>query len=135
MTWNFETDPDFQEQLDWIDEFVREEIEPLDFIIASPYDLKDPVRNDIIKPLQKLVQERELWACHLGPELGGPGYGQVKLALMNEILVGPVAPQRSSELKHLTPVIAKFLPISVHLSKKNNSSNPCFETKSFRVIR
>jgi acyl-CoA dehydrogenase len=86
MTWNFETDPDFQEQLDWIDDFVREEIEPLDFIITSPYDLTDPVRNDIIKPLQQQVQERELWACHLGPDLGGPGYGQVKLALMNEIL-------------------------------------------------
>src|SRR5262249_4407657 len=27
-----------------------------------------------------------LWACHLGPDLGGQGYGQVKLALMNEIL-------------------------------------------------
>ena len=86
MAWDFETDPEFQEQLEWIDEFVREEIEPLDFIITSPYDLTDPVRNDIIKPLQAQVQERELWACHLGPELGGPGYGQVKLALMNEIL-------------------------------------------------
>jgi acyl-CoA dehydrogenase len=32
------------------------------------------------------VRERELWAVHLGPELGGPGYGQVKLALLNEIL-------------------------------------------------
>jgi len=86
MTWNFETDPKFQEQLDWIDEFVRDEIEPLDFIITSPYDLTDPVRNEIIKPLQAQVQQRQLWACHLGPELGGPGYGQVKLALMNEIL-------------------------------------------------
>jgi acyl-CoA dehydrogenase len=86
MSWNFETDPEFQKQLDWMDEFVREEIEPLDFIIKSPYNLDDPVRNDIIKPLQKIVQERELWACHLGPDLGGPGYGQVKLALMNEIL-------------------------------------------------
>ena len=86
MTWHFETDPEFQKQLDWIDDFVREEIEPLDFIITSPYDLTDPVRNEIIKPLQQQVQERELWACHLGPDLGGPGYGQVKLALMNEIL-------------------------------------------------
>jgi len=86
MTWHFETDPEFQKQLDWIDDFVREEIEPLDFIITSPYDLTDPVRNEIIKPLQQQVQQRELWACHLGPDLGGPGYGQVKLALMNEIL-------------------------------------------------
>ena len=27
-----------------------------------------------------------MWATHLGPELGGQGYGQVKLALLNEIL-------------------------------------------------
>ena len=32
------------------------------------------------------MRERGLWACHLGPNLGGPGYGQVKLALLNEIL-------------------------------------------------
>jgi acyl-CoA dehydrogenase len=32
------------------------------------------------------VKAQGLWACHLGPELGGPGYGQLKLALMNEIL-------------------------------------------------
>jgi len=86
MAWDFETDPEFQEQLDWMDDFVRDEIEPLDFIITSPYDLNDPVRNDIIRPLQQQVRDRELWACHLGPDLGGPGYGQVKLALMNEIL-------------------------------------------------
>ncbi|HEY3833752.1 MAG TPA: acyl-CoA dehydrogenase family protein, partial [Acidimicrobiia bacterium] len=28
----------------------------------------------------------DLWACHLGPDLGGLGYGQTKLALINEIL-------------------------------------------------
>ena len=32
------------------------------------------------------MKERGLWACHLGPELGGHGFGQLKLALMNEIL-------------------------------------------------
>ena len=86
MAWDFETDPQFQKELDWIDEFVTEEIEPLDFVVATPYDLTDPVRNELIRPLQRQVQERGLWACHLGPDLGGLGYGQVKLALMNEIL-------------------------------------------------
>ena len=86
MGWDFETDEEFQQELDWIDNFVREEIEPLDFIVKSPYDLADPIRQEIIPPLQAKVQERGLWACHLGPELGGLGYGQVKLALMNEIL-------------------------------------------------
>jgi acyl-CoA dehydrogenase len=84
--WDFETDPDFQKDLDWIEEFVRHEIEPLDFVVANPYDVKDPIRKELIPPLQDKVRARGLWACHLGPELGGPGYGQVKLALMNEIL-------------------------------------------------
>jgi acyl-CoA dehydrogenase len=86
MAWDFETDADFQRDLDWMDAFVRDELEPLDFIIKHPYDLKDPIRQELIPPLQKRVQQRGLWACHLGPDLGGPGYGQVKLGLMNEIL-------------------------------------------------
>ncbi len=86
MSWDFETDPEFQKELDWIEEFVTNEIEPLSFVIRHPYDVKDPVRQKLIPPLQAKVRERGLWACHLGPELGGQGYGQVKLALMNEIL-------------------------------------------------
>ena len=34
MTWDFETEPEFQTQLDWVDAFVREEVEPLDHLIA-----------------------------------------------------------------------------------------------------
>lgn len=86
MAWDFETDPDFQRELDWIDEFVRNEVEPLDFVLGSPWDIHDPRFTKLVRPLQQIVKERKLWACHLGPELGGPGYGQVKLALMNEIL-------------------------------------------------
>ena len=33
MAWDFKTDADFQTELDWIDEFVRDEVEPLDFVI------------------------------------------------------------------------------------------------------
>ena len=28
--WDFETDPEYQQLLDWTDEFVRNEVEPLD---------------------------------------------------------------------------------------------------------
>jgi acyl-CoA dehydrogenase len=86
MAWDFSTEPEFQKELDWMDEFVREEIEPLDFIIGHPNDFSDPNRAKLIPPLQEEVKKRGLWACHLGPELGGQGYGQVKLGLMNEIL-------------------------------------------------
>lgn len=86
MAWDFETDPGFQAELDWVDDFVRDEVEPLDFVLGDPYDKSDEVAMAVVRPLQQQVKDRQLWACHLGPELGGPGYGQVKLALLNEIL-------------------------------------------------
>lgn len=88
MAWDFSTDPDFQAQLDWMEAFVREEIEPLDLVFrapAAPFDPNSPARA-IMRPLQAIVQAKGLWACHLGPELGGNGFGQLKLGLMNEIL-------------------------------------------------
>ena len=86
MAWDFETEPEFQKELDWIDAFVREEVEPLDHVLGNPYDIHNPRNQKLVRPLQAEVKKRKLWACHLGPELGGPGYGQLKLALMNEIL-------------------------------------------------
>jgi acyl-CoA dehydrogenase len=84
--WSFETDPDYQADLDWADAFVREEIEPLSYVIPHALDTTDPLRQELFPPLQAKVKERGLWATHLGPELGGQGHGQVKLALLNEIL-------------------------------------------------
>ena len=85
MSWDFETDEAFQKELDWVDEFVREEVEPVDFVVRHAWDMRDPVRQALIPPLQAQVREHGLWATHLGPHLGGQGYGQVKLALLNEI--------------------------------------------------
>ncbi|SOD71793.1 acyl-CoA dehydrogenase [Jatrophihabitans sp. GAS493] len=96
--WGFETDPEYQAKLDWADDFLRTKVEPLQYVINHPLDLNDPVRQELVPPLQEEVRRQGLWASHLGPELGGPGFGQVKLALLNEILgrtgpgptVGPV---------------------------------------------
>ena len=86
MTWDFSTDDAYQEQLDWVQRFVRDEVEPLELVLGHPCDVRDPRRNALVRPLQAQVRARKLWACHLGPELGGQGYGQVKLALLNELL-------------------------------------------------
>jgi len=84
--WDFETDPEYQAKLDWVDAFMRDEVEPLDFVALDPYDKTNPDVMTVLRPLQRQVRERGLWAAHLTPELGGQGYGQVKLALLNEIL-------------------------------------------------
>jgi acyl-CoA dehydrogenase len=71
-----------------MDKFVltEVEVEPLDTLGFSQYDTTHPARAALFPPLQEQVKKQGLWACHLGPELGGPGYGQFKLALMNLIL-------------------------------------------------
>ncbi len=86
MAWDFETEPEFQKELDWMETFVREEVEPLDHVLGNQYDIQNPRHRKIVPTLQAEVKQRGLWACHLGPELGGKGYGQLKLGLMNEIL-------------------------------------------------
>jgi acyl-CoA dehydrogenase len=87
VAWDFETDPDFQAKLDWADEFVRTECEPLDLVWPRQnYQPLTPERRKVVDPLRQQVRDQGLWAAHLGPELGGQGYGQLKLALLNEIL-------------------------------------------------
>jgi acyl-CoA dehydrogenase len=84
MAWDFETDPEFQKKLDWIEDFMRDEVEPLSHLGMAVFSTLG--REKFIKPLQQKVRDQGLWACHLGPELGGQGFGQLKLALMNEKL-------------------------------------------------
>ena len=87
MTWSFETEPDFQEKLDWADAFVREEVEPLDLLWPDlVFTPPDDRLKAVLDPLKEQVRAQGLWATHLGPELGGEGYGQLKLSLLNEIL-------------------------------------------------
>jgi acyl-CoA dehydrogenase len=87
VAWDFETEPEFQRKLDWADRFVREEVEPLDLVWPGlQFTPLEGGRRDAIAPLKEEVRRQGLWATHLGPELGGAGFGQLKLALLNEIL-------------------------------------------------
>ena len=86
---DFSVEPDFQEKLDWMAKFVREECETMDLLFpeqGAQFDPNYKAAKRHLKPLQEQVKAQGLWACHLGPHLGGPGYGQVKLGLMNEII-------------------------------------------------
>jgi acyl-CoA dehydrogenase len=86
--WDFSTEPEFQAHLDWMRDFVREEVWPLELLHPAPEQF-----DRMTAPLKERVKERGLWAAHLPPELGGRGYGQVKLGLMHEILgTTPFAP-------------------------------------------
>jgi acyl-CoA dehydrogenase len=84
--WDFSTEPQFQEQLDWVAEFCRSEVEPLDLVFPGAAYSRDPRAKALADPLKQQVKDRGLWALFLDKDLGGPGFGQLKLALINEIL-------------------------------------------------
>jgi acyl-CoA dehydrogenase len=83
LPWDFSTEPEFQKKLDWMSAFVRERIWPLETLLE---ELGWDGLTRALKPLKDEVKEQGLWAAHLDPELGGQGFGQVKLGFMHEIL-------------------------------------------------
>ncbi|MCZ6658003.1 MAG: acyl-CoA dehydrogenase family protein [Gammaproteobacteria bacterium] len=94
MAIDFEVEPEFQKKIDWVEKFTKEEIEPLDSFLSIGRS-KDGERIDregwqairaYIDDLKQQVRDQGLWGFHLGPDLGGPGLGQVKLCLLNEKL-------------------------------------------------
>ena len=94
MSIDFDIEPEFQEQIDWVEKFTKEEIETLDNFLRAPKmknqksldrDAWQAIRVHI-DGLKQKVKDQGLWGFHLGPDLGGPGFGQVKLCLLNEKL-------------------------------------------------
>src|SRR5207302_521734 len=70
MAWDFETEPEYQAKLDWTAEFVREEVEPLDYLFPHlQYVPLDDARRKIIDPLKDEVRAQGLWATHLASDL------------------------------------------------------------------
>jgi acyl-CoA dehydrogenase len=146
--WDFSTDSEFQSKLDWMRSFVTEECEPLDLLFpypGAPWDVANAAARSLLRPLQEEVRARGLWACHLGAELGGPGYGQVKLALMNEILgrsnwapavFGTAAPDTGNaevlarfgteeqKARYLRPLLAGEIVSSFSMTEPHGGSDP-----------
>src|SRR3954453_22600239 len=104
--------------------------------------------------MQQRGRERGLLACHLGPQLGGPGYGQLRLALLNEILgrthSGPVvfgcqAPDSGNaeilahygtddlKKRYLQPLLDNEVVSSFSMTEPHGGSDPTsFTTRAVR---
>jgi len=90
IAWDFATEPEFEAKLGWMRGVVREQVWPLETLW---HELGWEGLRSAVAPLQEEVKLQGLWAAHLDPELGGQGFGQVKLGLMHEILgSSPIAP-------------------------------------------
>ncbi|NBU85279.1 MAG: acyl-CoA dehydrogenase, partial [Sphingomonadaceae bacterium] len=146
---DFRIEPELQAKLDWMDKFVRTECEMVDLRYpghGAPYDVGNAESRAHIKPLQDQVKVQGLWACHLGPELGGPGYGQLTLALMNEILgrsywaptiFGTAAPDTGNAVeqkaRYLKPLMAGEIVSSFSMTEPQAGADPTeFTCKAWR---
>ena len=70
------------------------------------------------------MKERGLWAAHLPPDLGGQGFGQVKLGLMHEILgTSPFAPACSATPRR-TPATREILALAGTPDQKERYLHP-----------
>jgi acyl-CoA dehydrogenase len=142
MAWDFSTDPEYGAKLDWARDFVRKEIWPLETVFA---ELDQDAIDEAYRPLQEQVKAQGMWACHLDPELGGQGYGQVKLGLLHEILgSSPFAPNAfgcqapdsgNSEIlalagtpeqkdRYLHPLLAGDLKSAFSMTEPNAGADP-----------
>ncbi len=83
MAWDFASEPEFEAQLQWMRSFIDRELIPLEPILDHL-----PASEWLVvkRHLQDQVKAQGLWGAFLDPKLGGNGLGQLKLALMSEII-------------------------------------------------
>ena len=88
MAWDFCTDPDVQARLDWADRFLTEEIEPVESLLYDVVDVGRPEGSiaELFEQWREEVKDQRLYAAHLPSEQGGQGFGEVNLALLNEVI-------------------------------------------------
>ncbi len=154
MAWDFSTEPEFQKKLDWVEEFCREEVEPLDYVFPYAVRARDPKIKALVKGLQDQIKDQGLWALFLDEDLGGPGYGQLKLGLINEILgrygsapamFGTAAPDTGNmemlaaygteeqKERWLTPLMNQEIFSAYSMTEPQGGSDPnLFETHAVR---
>ena len=49
MAWDFSTEPEFQKKLDWVEQFCREEVEPLDYVFPYAVRSTDPMVKALVR--------------------------------------------------------------------------------------
>ena len=132
MAWDFSTDPEFQEKLDWVEQFCKEEIEPLEYVF--PYAVRSRTRRSerSSKVRQDEIKAQGLWAIFLDEELGGPGYGQLKLGLLNEILGRYLSVPRCRRRRRPTRGTWRCSPCTAPKSRRSVGSRRCSTRNSGR---
>ncbi|MFB8370996.1 acyl-CoA dehydrogenase family protein [Pseudarthrobacter sp. NPDC055928] len=150
MSWDFSTDADTDVELAWIRDFIDTRAVPLEAI-----NLPTEEFQRVAAPLIAEVKAHGLWAAHLDPAHGGSGRGQLRLALMNEIVgrsrIGPLLfgtnPPDSGNMEmlgahgsleqreqYLKPLVAGTARSAVAMTEPGAGSDPTLLTTSLERV-
>ena len=101
MAWDFSTEPEFQEKLDWIREFVATEIEPLDLAFNSHlvYDKTHPVHDKVTLGAMFVNGWNATGDNNAGKSIGGTitFLPKPSLSIIQNVLWGPEQPDNTEE--------------------------------------
>src|SRR5260370_35345300 len=70
MGWDFETEPEYQEKLDWVDRFMRRDVEPLAYVLGDAYDKTAQRALAVVRPLQAPGRAQGPWSAHPNRAVG-----------------------------------------------------------------
>ena len=92
--------------------------------------MSDPVRQALIPPLQEQVRDARPVGLPPRPGPRRPGYGQVKLALLNEILGRAHVRRRScSAARRPTPATPRSSPTTARDEQKERYLEPLLDNE------
>ena len=115
-------------------QFVGDEIEPLDLLFPHRAFTSTRRRRAADRAAAEAAGARRQ-GCgrrHLGPELGGKGYGQVKLAFINEILgTFELGADRLRYARRPTPATPRSSPTTAPRSRRRSTSSRCSTASCF----
>jgi acyl-CoA dehydrogenase len=127
--WDFETEPEFQEKLDWADRFVREEVEPLDLVWPGlQFTPLDGTRRKVVEPLKDEVRRQILGRSSWAPIIFGcqaPDTGNA------EIIAHYGTPEQKE--RYLRPLLEGELFSCYSMTEPHAGADPTmFKTRATR---
>ena len=110
---------------------LPEEVEPLDYVFPYAVRSPDPRSRRYVRGLQQQIKDQGLWAIFLDEELGGPGFGQLKLACSTRSSAATPRRRRCSAPPPPTPGTWRSSPPTAPSEQKKRWLEPLLDQEMF----
>ena len=125
MAWDFSTDPEFQEQLDWVEQFCREEIEPFNLVFpAAPAVRATPRSRRWSRPSSSRSRTGACGRCSSTRSSAAPASASSSWRSSTRSWAATRRPPASSAPPRPTPATWSCSPPTAPTSRRSGGSYP-----------